>query len=63
MYVCVRVCVRVCVCVCVCMGFPRWLSGKEPTSSAGDTGDTGSIPGSEEMATHSSILVWTIIWT
>jgi len=22
-----------------------WLSGKEPTFSAGDTGDVGSIPG------------------
>ena len=39
---------------------PWWLSGKESTYNAGDT---GSIPGSgrsleEEMATHSSILAW-----
>ena len=25
---------------------PRWYSGKEPTASAGDTRDMGSIPGS-----------------
>ena len=24
---------------------PQWLSGKEPTCSTEDTGDTGSIPG------------------
>ena len=39
---------------------PWWLSGKESTYNAGDT---GSIPGSgrsleEEMATRSSILAW-----
>lgn len=28
------------------MGLPRWLSGKESASNAGDTGDAGSIPGS-----------------
>ena len=27
------------------MGLPQWLSSKEFTCSAGDTGDTGSIPG------------------
>ena len=27
-------------------GLPRWLSGKESVCSEGDTGDTGSIPGS-----------------
>ena len=26
-------------------GFPQWLSGKEPPCNAGDTKDTGSIPG------------------
>ena len=28
------------------MGLPRWLSGKESTCNAIDTGDTGSVPGS-----------------
>ena len=41
-----------------------WGIGKEFTCSAGDT---GSIPGwedllEEEMATHSSILAWKIPW-
>ena len=44
---------------------PRWLTSKESAYSAGDA---GLIPGSEdpleeEMATHSSILVWKIPWT
>ena len=44
---------------------PQWLTSKESAYSAGDA---GSIPGSEdpleeEMATHSSILVWKIPWT
>ena len=44
---------------------PRWLSGKDFICQ---TGDEGSIPGSgrspgEEMATHSSILAWEILWT
>ena len=48
-------------------GLPTWLSGKEFTYSAGDSGDMGSIPGQEdplekEMATHSSILAWRISW-
>ena len=43
---------------------PWWLSGKESTSNAGNT---GLIPGSEdilekEMATPSSILAWEIPW-
>ena len=47
---------------------PRRCSGKNPPASAGDTRDAGLIPGSEdpvrkEMATHSSILAWTILWT
>ena len=28
------------------LGFPRWFSGKESACNAGDTGDTGLIPGS-----------------
>ena len=44
---------------------PWWLSGKESTYNAGDT---GSIPGSgrsleEEMATRSSILAWEMLST
>ena len=31
----------------VIAGFPRWLSDKESTCTAGDEGDLGSIPGSE----------------
>ena len=46
-------------------GLPWWLSSKEPTCNAGDT---GVIPGSgrapeEVTATHSSILAWRIPWT
>ena len=42
--------------------------GKESAYDAGDTGDTGLIPGlgdplEKEMATHSSILAWKIPWT
>jgi len=45
------------------MGLPWWLSGKE---SACNAGDTGLILGQEdaleeEMAIHSSILVWEIL--
>ena len=41
---------------------------KNPPANAGDTGDVGSTPGSEdplekEMATHFSILAWEIPWT
>ena len=41
---------------------------KAPPASAGDTRDTGSIPGwgrshGGGMATHSSILAWRIPWT
>ena len=41
---------------------------KNPPASARATGDTGSIPGSEdplekEMPTHSSILAWEVPWT
>ena len=45
--------------------FPRSSDGKEPACNAGDL---GSILGQEdplekEMATHSSILAWRILWT
>jgi len=41
---------------------------KKSACNAGDTGDSGSIPGSgrpleEAMATHSSVLAWRIPWT
>ena len=42
--------------------------GSEVKASARNAGDLGSIPGSErslekEMAAHSSIPVWRILWT
>ena len=51
--------------MCVYMDFPGGSDGKK---SACNVGGLGSIPGSgrspvEEMATHSSILVWRIPWT
>ena len=47
------------------VGFRWWLSSKESTCNAADS---GSIPGREdplkkEMATHSSIIAWEIPWT
>ena len=50
------------------MGLSRRLIGKESTSNAGDTEDTGSVPGfrrspGSEMATHSRILGWRIPWS
>ena len=47
------------------MGLPWWLSGKEPACQCRMY---GLIPGQEdlleeEMATHSSILAWRILWT
>ena len=47
------------------MGFPGGSDGKE---SACNSGDLGSIPGlgrspQEEMATHSSIFAWRILWS
>ena len=36
---------------------------KNPPVNAGDTRDSGSIPGLRRMATHSSILAWRIPWT
>ena len=40
-----------------------WLSGKEFMYNARDTGDAGSIPGSEGKATNSSILARKVLWT
>ena len=31
------------------IGLPQWLSNKESTGNAGDTGDVGSIPGLERF--------------
>ena len=50
---------------CVAQGFPDSLVVKNSPASAGDL---DSIPGlgrspEEEMATHSSILAWEILWT
>ena len=44
---------------------------KNPPANAGDRGDVGLIPGlrcgfdtlEKEMATHSSIVAWAILWT
>ena len=49
-------------------GFPGGPSGKDPSANAGDTRDSGSIPGSErlpgvESDNYSSILAWEIPWT
>ena len=48
-------------------GLPQWLSSQEPSCSAGDSRDMGLIPREdptqEEMATHSSFLIWKIPWT
>ena len=46
----------------------KMKGGSEVKASACNAGDLGSIPGREdplekEMATHSSILAWTIPWT
>jgi len=46
-------------------GLLRWLSGKESTCQAEDTGLILGLedPLEKEVATHSSILVWEIPWT
>ena len=41
------------------MGLPRWLSGKESTYQAGSMGLEDL---EKEMASHSSILGWEILW-
>ena len=48
--------------------FPGGSVVKNPYANTGDTGDTGSIPGSGRSpgrgnGTHSSILAWEIPWT
>ena len=50
-----------CVCVCVCVyGFPCSSVVKESACSAGDLG--WEDPLEREMATHSSIIAWKILW-
>ena len=48
------------------MGLPWWLSGKEPACHCWrqkfDPWVRKIHPLEEEMATHSSILVWEILW-
>ena len=49
------------MCVCVCMyGFPCSSVVKESACSAGDLG--WEDPLEKEMATHSSIIAWKILW-
>ena len=50
------------------MGFPDGSAGKELACNAGDIGSLGRSLGREdplekEMATHSSILAWRVLWT
>ena len=48
------------------LGFPRWLSGKESTCQCRILRFDPWVwedPLEEEVATHSSILVWEIPWT
>ena len=50
------------------MGFPSGAVVKDSPTKAEDIGEVGLILGSrrspgEEMATHTSILVWEISWT
>ena len=52
----------------IAQGLPQWLSSKESTCTAGDTGTAGLILGSEDplekgLATYSSIVAWRIPWT
>ena len=49
-------------------GFPGGSVVKNLLANAGAIGDVGFIPGwkdplEEEMATHSRVLVWEILWT
>ena len=51
--------------ISICRGFSHSSAVKNLPANAGDTGDRGSIPGSEDplgevLATHSSILAWRI---
>jgi len=50
------------------LNLPLWLSHRESTCNAGDTGDACSTPGGEDpleegTATYSSILARRIPWT
>ena len=50
------------------VGLPWWLSGKESTCNAGDTGGVGTIPGSgrsprEESGNPLQYSCWEIPWT
>ena len=50
------------------LGFPGGSVVKKSVCCAGDAREMGSIPGwgrplEKEMATHSSILAWRILWT
>ena len=47
MYMCIYIYTYVCVCVCVYEGFPGDSVVKYMPAKARDTGDIGSIPGSE----------------
>ena len=52
----------------VYMGLPGGLVVKNSPAKAGDLRDAGSISGQEDpleegMATHSSMLAWSIPWT
>ena len=53
--------------ICLAKGFPRWCSGKESSCNAGDTRDSGLIPGSGRSPAvgngNSSILARKIPWT
>ena len=54
--------------IIICWGFPDGSAGEEPACNAGDTGDSGSIPGlgrspREGSGIHSSILAWEMPWT
>ena len=58
-----KTCLRTCLSLLV--GFPGVSVVKNPPANAGDTGLIPALGRSleEEMATHSSILAWTIPWT
>ena len=50
---------------CAGVGFPGGSVVKNPSANAGDVRDTGSVPSREDppekgVATHSSILAWSI---
>ena len=54
--------------VCIPVGFPGGSVVKNPPANTENSGEEGSIQGGEdpleeEMATHSSIVVWEIPWT